>query len=60
MELSEDQLLQVFEGVPSVNFSAEQLQSGIDIVSFLANSGIFPSKGDARKTLLGWWGTHQY
>ncbi|ULQ58164.1 tyrosine--tRNA ligase [Flavihumibacter rivuli] len=49
--LNEDQLLQVMEGVPAHDFPHEKLQSGIDIVSFLAESGIFPSKGEARKTV---------
>jgi tyrosyl-tRNA synthetase len=29
------------------------LAEGIDIVSLLANTGIFPSKGEARKTIQG-------
>ncbi len=29
------------------------LVEGIDIVSLLANTGIFPSKGEARKTIQG-------
>lgn len=49
--LNEEQLLQVMEGVPAHDFPNEKLQSGIDIVSFLAESGIFPSKGEARKTV---------
>jgi tyrosyl-tRNA synthetase len=34
-------------------FPAVKLRSGIDVVSFLAESGIFPSKGEARKTIQG-------
>ena len=30
-------------------FSLEKINTGIDIVSFLAESGILPSKGEARK-----------
>jgi tyrosyl-tRNA synthetase len=47
--LSEEQLLQVMEGVPSVEISKAQLDAGYDLVSFLADTQIFPSKGEARK-----------
>ncbi len=47
--LSEDQLLQVMEGVPTVEISKTQLDAGYDLVSFLAETNIFPSKGEARK-----------
>jgi tyrosyl-tRNA synthetase len=43
--------LENMEGVVKFDFAAEKLKSGIDIVSFLAESGIFPSKGEARKML---------
>lgn len=49
--LSETQLLQVMEGVPRVTVSREKLAAGIDIVSFLADTGILPSRGEARKTV---------
>ena len=52
-QLNETQLLQVMEGVPSVNFSKTGLQTGIDVVSFLADTKIFPSKGEARKMIQG-------
>ena len=52
-QLNEEQLLQVMEGVPSVEFSKTTLQEGIDIVSFLAATGIQPSKGEARKLVQG-------
>jgi tyrosyl-tRNA synthetase len=51
--LTEAQLLQVIEGVPTLNYAKSQLESGVDVVSFLAESGIFPSKGEARKTVQG-------
>jgi tyrosyl-tRNA synthetase len=51
--LNEEQLLHVMEGVPTVEFSKEELAAGIDIVSFLANTKIFPSKGEARKMIEG-------
>lgn len=47
--LSEDQLLRVMDGVPSSEFSLDRIKEGTDIVSFLAETGIFPSKGEARK-----------
>jgi tyrosyl-tRNA synthetase len=52
-QLSETQLLQVMEGVPVIEFSKERLLSGIDIVSFLAETKIFASKGEARKMVQG-------
>jgi tyrosyl-tRNA synthetase len=51
--LSEDQLLQVLEGVPSFDYSRSNLLNGIDVITLLAESGIFPSKGEARKTIQG-------
>jgi tyrosyl-tRNA synthetase len=47
--LSEDQLLQVMEGVPSIEISKSAIDVGYEIVSFLADTQIFPSKGEARK-----------
>jgi len=47
--LNEEQLLQVMEGVPTVNVTHAQLQEGYDLVSLLADTQIFPSKGEARK-----------
>ncbi len=49
--LKEEQLMQVMDGVPAHEFPLEQLNKSIDIVSFLADSKIFPSKGEARKTV---------
>ncbi len=47
--LSEEQLLQVMEGVPTLEIKKEKLVEGYDLVSFLAETQIFDSKGDARK-----------
>ena len=47
--LSEEQLLQVMEGVPSIEIARSTIDAGYDIVSFLADTQIFPSKGEARK-----------
>ncbi|MBC7830137.1 MAG: tyrosine--tRNA ligase [Chitinophagaceae bacterium] len=41
--------LESLEGVVKVDFSLSRLKEEIDIVSFLAETGIFPSKGEARK-----------
>lgn len=49
--LNEQQLLQVMEGVPQVQIGRDQLDKGIEIVNFLAEAAIFPSKGEARKTV---------
>jgi tyrosyl-tRNA synthetase len=51
--LTEAELLASMEGVPRHDLPREQLAQGIDVVSFLAETGIFPSKGEARKTVLG-------
>jgi tyrosyl-tRNA synthetase len=37
------------EGVPSIEISRGTLSDGYEIVSFLADTQIFPSKGEARK-----------
>jgi tyrosyl-tRNA synthetase len=47
--LNEAQLLQAMEGVPTVNVTLAQLAEGYDLVSLLADTKIFPSKGEARK-----------
>ena len=47
--LNETQLLQVMDGVPTVNIDAAKLNAGYDIVELLADTSIFPSKGEARK-----------
>lgn len=48
--LSEEDL-QSLEGVERFNYAAAQL--GVDVVSFLAESGIIASKGEARKLIQG-------
>ena len=45
--------LENMEGVVKVQFPAEKIEAGIDIVSFLAETGIAPSKGEARKLVQG-------
>jgi tyrosyl-tRNA synthetase len=53
LDLNEEQLLQVMEGVPAVEVSKNSLETGYDFVSFLADTKIFPSKGEARKMWQG-------
>ena len=43
--------LESIEGVVKIDIGAAELNNGVDIISFLANSGIFPSKGEAKKML---------
>jgi tyrosyl-tRNA synthetase len=45
--------LEGMEGVVKSDFAKDRITAGIDIVSFLAETNIFPSKGEARKTVLG-------
>jgi tyrosyl-tRNA synthetase len=47
-ELSKQDLEQM-EGIIKIDISRSELKQGIDVVSFLANTQIFPSKGEARK-----------
>jgi tyrosyl-tRNA synthetase len=52
-ELDEDQLLQVMEGVPSIEINKEILDNNADLISLLSDTKIFSSKGEARKMLSG-------
>lgn len=45
--------LESLEGVARFSYSADKLGAGIDIVSFLAETGILASKGEARKLVEG-------
>jgi len=45
--------LEGMDGVVKSDFAKEKIVTGIDIVSFLAETNIFPSKGEARKTVQG-------
>lgn len=49
MKLNEKQLLEVMDGVPQVKVAKATLEAGIDIVTLLADTTVFPSKGEARK-----------
>jgi tyrosyl-tRNA synthetase len=45
--------LEGMEGVVKFEYAADKLKAGVDITTFLAEAGIFPSKGEARKTVQG-------
>lgn len=51
--LNEQQLLEVMEGVPQVHAAKADLAEGADLVGFLADHKVFPSKGEARKSIQG-------
>lgn len=51
--LTEEELYKIMAGVPQFEVNAADLEAGKDVVSFLADTGIFPSKGEARKTIQG-------
>jgi tyrosyl-tRNA synthetase len=48
-ELLSEEDLESIEGVIKFDVVADKIKNGIDVVSFLAESNIFPSKGEARK-----------
>jgi len=53
-QLSEDDLLAVFEGVPQFHIPADELKAGIPIIDLLAEkTSVFPSKAEARKMIQG-------
>ena len=43
--------LESMDGIVHVNFSKEKLSAGIDAISFLTETNIFPSRGEARKMI---------
>ncbi len=45
--------LENMNGVQKINFSRTIVDAGIDIVAFLADTTIFPSKGEAKKMVAG-------
>ena len=51
-QLTEEQLLQVMEGVPTVELEKSKLDE-LDLISLLAETKILPSKGEAKKMLAG-------
>ncbi len=51
-ELNEQQLLQVMDGVPAIEISKDQIENS-DLITLLADTKIFSSKGEAKKMLAG-------
>jgi len=45
--------IESMDGVTRFEYPISKINEGIDMVSFLAETGIFPSKGEARKTVQG-------
>jgi tyrosyl-tRNA synthetase len=45
--------LEGMDGVVKSDYPKEKIIAGVDVVSFLAETGIFPSKGEARKLVQG-------
>lgn len=49
---NEQQLLEVMDGVPQINAAKSLLDGdGADMLTFMAEHGVFPSKGEAKKML---------
>ncbi|MGQ7854645.1 tyrosine--tRNA ligase [Pedobacter sp. WC2501] len=52
--LSDKEVMDIFDGIPQYKILIEELGAGIDAASLLAEkSAIFPSKGEAKKTIQG-------
>ncbi len=51
--LSKTELQETLTGVPYVEVTKEHLSTAPDVIGFLADVGVFASKGEARKMLLG-------
>ncbi|MBX2904592.1 MAG: tyrosine--tRNA ligase [Taibaiella sp.] len=51
--LNEQQLLEVMDGVKQARGDKNILADGLDLVTFLAEGGVFASKGEARKMVQG-------
>lgn len=53
-KFNEKQLLEVMDGVPQVEGNKADLDGeGADLLTFLADNNVFPSKGEARKLVQG-------
>ncbi|WP_295116762.1 tyrosine--tRNA ligase [uncultured Chitinophaga sp.] len=51
--MSEEELLQLMDGVPQVEVTTADIEAAKDVVTFLADAKVFPSKGEARKMIQG-------
>jgi tyrosyl-tRNA synthetase len=45
--------LESLEGIVNLDYPLVKIEAGMDVVGFLAETGIFPSKGEARKMISG-------
>lgn len=50
-KLNRQQLLDIMDGVPRFSLNRNELEQGIKLLDVLAQTGIMPSKGEARKML---------
>jgi tyrosyl-tRNA synthetase len=48
-----EQDLEGMDGIVKIDFAKDKIDAAIDVVSFLAETNIFPSKGEARKMVQG-------
>ena len=54
MTIDEQTLLDVFEGVPTFEVAKSDIEAGVPVIELLAaKTGVFPSKGEARKMIQG-------
>jgi tyrosyl-tRNA synthetase len=44
---------ETLQGVSRFDYALSRINEGVDVVSFLAETGVFPSKGEARKLIQG-------
>jgi len=52
--LSDEEVLDVFDGLPQFEISIDEFSSGINLTDLLAEkTQVFPSKGEARKMVIG-------
>ncbi|MGN7205393.1 tyrosine--tRNA ligase [Pedobacter sp. SAFR-022] len=52
--LNDEQVLEIFDGVPQFNIAKAELEQGLDLGTLLAEkTNIFPSKGEVKKTIQG-------
>jgi len=53
-DLSDEEVLDVFDGLPQFEISIDEFSSGINLTDLLAEkTQVFPSKGEARKMVIG-------
>jgi tyrosyl-tRNA synthetase len=53
-ELTDAEVLAIFEGVPNFNVAKQDIEQGADVLDLLAvKTTVFPSKGEAKKMIQG-------